>query len=94
VLPTAALASGATADFEGVACPAASKCVVVGDLSNGGLTPLAEHWDGTTFTMDTTQAVGALSFFNSVNCNGASCVAVGDSFNTNGLDRTLVERTS
>jgi hypothetical protein len=94
MLPTAPLASGTTSDFFAVACPAVSKCVIVGDVEGTGLfAPLAEHWNGSTFTMDTTQADGSFSYFDSVNCNGAACVAVGAFDSTSGLDRTLVERT-
>jgi hypothetical protein len=95
MLPTAALASGTTTDFFAVACPAVSKCVIVGDAESPGLVaPLAEHWDGTTFTTDTTQADGSFGYFDSVNCSGAACVAVGTFESTTGFDRTLVERTS
>ena len=94
MLPTAPLASGTTTDFSAVACPASSTCVVVGSTDDSGVAPLAERWNGSTFTLDTTQSVGTFSYFNSVNCNGGSCVAVGAGDPTGSVDRTLVERTT
>ena len=93
ILATPRPVTSATDDFYSVACPSPSKCVIVGSYSGTGVVPLAMRWDGSSFTVDTTQSVGDFSYLDSVNCNGANaCVAVGEG-RPSTLDRTLVERS-
>jgi len=71
-------------DFlSGLSCPGNTSCTAVGGgetASGGGSTrPLAEHWNGHTWSIQPTPAgPGALSSLDSVSCvSEAFCVAVG-----------------
>lgn len=90
----------AYAALHGVSCASASSCTAVGDFNDfttTGPTAFAEHWDGTTWTLQSVptpaQAVGAQLF--GVSCPSASvCTAAGLSYNSFVSDDPLAERYS
>jgi hypothetical protein len=63
-----------------ISCTSASSCEAVGTMQgpNGGI-PLAEHWDGASWTIQDTPAAGSIaSWLTGVSCiSPARCVAVG-----------------
>jgi hypothetical protein len=70
--------------FTGVSCPSTTDCVAVGLKepaagSNGTLTPLAEHWNGTRWSIQATAPLRPLDWaqsFTSVSCPSATtCIA-------------------
>jgi|1186.fasta_scaffold45237_1 hypothetical protein len=70
--------------FQGASCPAASVCAAVGysttSFSDVG-TPLAEQWDGTTWTMQPTPNLPHAGALRGVSCVSASeCAAVGTDY--------------
>ncbi len=93
------------APFAGVACPTVNNCTAVGNydrgIPNGGFLALAEHWDGTSWSVQQAASpVGAFfSQLHGVACpTPRTCVAVGDSTrnnsqtNTRGRPTALAER--
>ena len=78
-------AGGSDVVLNGVSCTLASACTAVGDYFNGTATvTLAERWNGTTWSIQTTPnpAGGSGSILNGVSCTSASaCTAVGNSSN-------------
>ncbi len=90
--------TGATYSFlSGVSCPSATDCTAVGFYVNstGTQETLAERWNGTTWSIQTTpNPSGALSSgLNGVSCaSSATCTAVGTFFENVGMGRTLAER--
>ncbi len=81
--------------LSGVSCTSASACTAVGTYDDGSntLLPLAERWDGSTWTTQTTPTPpGAFDTqFASVFCtSGTSCTAVGEYDSTSGY-ATLAE---
>ena len=89
--------SGATnTSLDSISCTNANACTAVGsdDTSAGTETPLAETWNGTTWTIQTTaEAGGAVaSVLGSVSCSAANaCIAVGYSGSV-GAEVTLAEQ--
>ena len=77
----APLPAGATgAILNGVSCVSSSACVAVGTWHDAsGTFTLAESWDGTVWTVQTTQNIaGATTVLHGVSCTSSSaCVAVG-----------------
>ncbi len=66
-----------------VACSSATACTAVGQSTrrNGPPVPLAERWDGTSWSIQATPDTGANSAFTGVSCPSATdCTAVGFSF--------------
>jgi hypothetical protein len=72
------------ADFESVSCPSTTDCIAVGDsepelASNANPPPLAEQWNGTRWSMQTTSPLKPRDWgqsFSSVSCPAATtCVA-------------------
>jgi hypothetical protein len=66
-----------TTGMQGVSCSSASRCTAVGGSAVGSSAPatLAERWDGHSWTIQPTAAMGALR---GVSCPGAAeCMAVG-----------------
>jgi hypothetical protein len=87
---------GDFAELDSVSCLSATNCMAVGDAGNAAGTTdatLAEHWDGTSWTVETTPDPAKFSSLVSVSCTSAShCVAVGaDSATATGSVRPLVE---
>jgi hypothetical protein len=82
-------------NFSGVSCTAAKTCTVVGDAVSGGdLVTLAERWNGSTWTVQTTpNPAGAVhSYLTSVSCTAATaCTAVGFSTDGSGNQTLLAE---
>lgn len=79
VQPAPSPAGASSAELYGVSCTSRATCVAVGDQNGGSGDPLtlAEHWDGTTWAVDTpsTALQGSLR---GVSCTSASaCTAVG-----------------
>src|SRR5215471_5851087 len=77
--------------LQGVSCPARGNCTAAGfATSSGNPSTLAEHWDGTRWTIQTTPNPAgppgeAQAGFSGVSCASlASCTAVGDYFTTSG----------
>jgi hypothetical protein len=83
----------------GVSCPSASACTGSGyyDTSSGDTLTLAEAWNGTTWTIQTTPNPSGppLSELNGVSCTGGDCVAAGysqtDQQSTTPVDTTLAQ---
>jgi hypothetical protein len=78
-------------------CTSASSCTAVGSMNTGSQTavPLAEHWDGSTWTVQSTPSpTGPVtSSLSAVSCvSASSCVAVGVSQDSNSVIATLAER--
>jgi hypothetical protein len=92
--------NGADADFSdlsGISCPATNDCIAVGDagLVFVGISPLAEHWNGTSWAVEATvDPSGApYSELNAVSCPTAtSCFAVGYYEDSSHVDAALAER--
>ena len=90
--PFGALTSGLNA----VSCQSATNCVVVGSYadSGGNVLPLADVWDGSTWTLwgPTLPSGAAAGVFNGVKCvTSASCFAVGTWTNGSNVTRALAE---
>lgn len=79
----------------GVSCISTSSCAAVGFHINGGFVAqtLVETWNGTNWSIVSSPNSGTSSnYLEGVSCPMAgSCTAVGDSFNSTGIDRTLTE---
>jgi hypothetical protein len=64
-----------------VSCTSASACIAVGDSFNtaGNVVTLAERWDGSSWSVQSTPSPGGTySFLNGVSCTSASsCTATG-----------------
>jgi hypothetical protein len=87
--------AGATSSqLSEVSCRSASACEAVGQFTSGGATQtLAEGWDGSSWTIQSTPNVGSAtnSVLSGVSCPSASvCEAVGDS-STGPNSATLAE---
>ena len=68
--------------LNGVSCTSATACTAVGELSSAeGLpAPVADTWDGTSWTLQNTPTPGYTGF-NAVSCTSATvCTAVGSYF--------------
>jgi sugar lactone lactonase YvrE len=82
MIDTPATPSGATqSDLTGVSCASAIACTAVGRSVNNGVgAPLAERWNGSTWTIDTppTPSGSTDAFLTGVSCTSATaCIAVG-----------------
>jgi hypothetical protein len=80
----------------GVSCLAANRCVAVGfyRTSGGADVPFAEHWNGASWSVQTTpRPVGARSGgLSAVSCVASNaCVAVGSYRNSTGATMTLAD---
>ena len=92
-------AGSSGSNFYGVSCASATACTAVGDLytTNGGVRlTLAERWDGSSWTIQTTPNPSDAAYagpLNSVSCpTSRACFAVGSYHSTSGSDLSLVER--
>jgi hypothetical protein len=92
--------SGATSSgLSGVSCNAASACTAVGAyaLTSGEPFTLAEAWNGTSWSIQTTPNPSSApgSSLSGVSCTAASaCTAVGEGNNGSGVYQTLAEAES
>ncbi len=90
--------SGATASqLYGVSCTSASACTAVGNYqtSTGTTAALAEHWNGTTWSVQPTAhpSDATADYLSGVSCTSASaCTGVGWYETTPGAYETLAER--
>jgi len=87
--------TGVTADsLESVACRSASECEATGyaEVAEGKHVTLAERWNGTAWSVQSTPTQGNTSNLASVSCSSASeCVASGIYLTSSGKQSTLVE---
>jgi hypothetical protein len=87
---------GGSTLLDGVSCTSATTCTAVGDYTNkvGNPLTLAERWNGTSWSIQTTSnPKGFNSFFAAISCTSATaCTAVGSSFNSSGGAPALAER--
>lgn len=87
----------AAAGFFGVSCPTSTDCTAVGSyqaVTSGPQVTLAEHWNGTTWTGETTPNPSGSTFtqLSSVSCTSASaCIAVGYSEDSTRNQHLLAE---
>ncbi len=89
--------TGATSSqLQGVSCTSTTACTAVGDYDNssGHIVTLAERWNGTSWTIQTTPNPSAANgVLSGVSCTAATvCTAVGSSTNSAGTGVTLAER--
>lgn len=83
--------------LQGVSCLSAVDCIAVGytiDLTANGGSAIAEFWNGSSWTMQSTAAIpgGSYGFLSAVSCSSASaCTAVGNYNNASGSRVALVE---
>jgi hypothetical protein len=89
-------AGGTSPDLTGVSCTAANACEAVGDYSDssGDQVTLAERWNGTKWSVQTTpNPIGAtFSYLYGVSCGAVNaCEAVGEYSNSSGTQVTLAE---
>jgi hypothetical protein len=87
--------SGASV-LHGVSCTSATACVTVGDWISGGINvPLAESWNGSSWSEQATPNPSGATFgaLWSVACTSAtSCLAPGYYKNSSGIEFALTER--
>jgi hypothetical protein len=79
-----------------VSCATVTNCVAVGSSTNssGASVTLAEQWNGSSWSVQTTPNPSAAldSYLSSVSCAAAtSCTAVGQYLNQSGATLNLVE---
>jgi hypothetical protein len=88
---------GATySELDAVSCSSATACTAVGwyEISSGTYVTLAEVWNGTSWTVQTTSNPSGTSDsrLNAVSCSSATaCTAVGYYDNSSDLDEMLAE---
>jgi len=89
--PAGATASG----LSGVSCTSATACTAVGSFtaSTGTQRTLAERWNGTSWSIQTTSKPtdATASGLSGVSCTSAACTAVGDYTDAHGIQLTLAE---
>jgi hypothetical protein len=83
--------------FDGISCPAATSCTAVGGYENSSGTQftLAEHWNGSTWAIQSTpNPTGSpLSELDAVSCAATnSCTAVGGYQDSSGEDMMMAEQ--
>jgi hypothetical protein len=99
-LRAAASPSGATdTNLSGVSCVRTTMCTAVGSYGEtpSKEDPLAEGWDGTAWSVQSTiiPSGAATSYFVGLSCNSAAaCIAVGSYADSAGKSFTLAERYS
>lgn len=95
------LPSGATGGGldGGVSCPSATRCIAVGSVAISGLAsntePLAERWNGTRWTVQTTvNPAGSYNpYLSGVSCSAPGhCTAVGGYLANGSTPTALIER--
>ena len=95
VQPTPTPAQGVDGLFLAVSCVSSSDCTAVGGYtSNAGPVTLAEHWDGTRWSVQATPNLTGASFstLEAVSCPTASdCTAVGEYDKQGSPELTLAE---
>jgi hypothetical protein len=93
-IQTAPSISGATnSNLLAVSCPTSTSCTATGLYTNEAkaILPLAEHWNGSTWTLQTTPKGNTVSELAGVSCaSSTSCTAVGVEF-TGGVALPVAE---
>jgi hypothetical protein len=87
------------AALQGVSCDTSSECTAVGYFQlSPHIVTLAEHWNGSTWTEQTTPTPAGEGGLNSVSCATTGvCTAAGDYYSSTKSDsgwRSLIERSS
>lgn len=96
-LQTAAEPAGVTQSaFDGVACPSASSCIAVGayETASPGLLTLAEHWNGSSWSVGSTPNPkgSTANFLVGIGCSSTNaCTAVGYTV-VSGVRKPIAER--
>jgi hypothetical protein len=83
-------------ELDAVSCSSATACTAVGesDTSPGGDESLAEAWNGTSWTVETTPnpPAAAASYLDAVSCiSTTACTAVGSYYNSSNTEVTLAD---
>ena len=81
-------------ELYGASCTSASACTAVGDYvtNTGASKTLAERWNGTAWTLQSTPNPSGASYLNGVSCTSASaCTAVGWYVTSTNATLTLAE---
>jgi hypothetical protein len=101
VQPTPNPSGNQDSELAGVSCPSATSCTAAGDYDNRSSTDvtLAEHWNGTKWTLQSTPnpnpSDAGASALKGVSCSSATaCTAVGPYIKRSGAEPTLAERYS
>lgn len=91
IQPTPNPAGTASAFFSGVSCPSAQACTAVGtDIGSTTTRALAEHWNGTTWSVQPTPSPGSFDTLSAVSCSSAqACSALGAFSSSAGEKLTL-----
>lgn len=79
-------ANSTAVGLSGVSCAAPANCTAVGDygLPRGVQRTLAEHWNGTSWTIQATPSPAAPNepSLDHVSCSGSDCMALGSTLST------------
>lgn len=91
--PTPSLTHGINPELAGVSCSTTTSCIAVGGYeATSEEATLAEHWDGSSWTIQPAPAT-TNGFLSAVSCVSTSdCTAVGWHDNSGGTQVTLAER--
>lgn len=87
-------AGGSDIYLLGVSCTSAVQCSAVGNYFDGTATqPLAESWDGSSWTFQPTPSSGSVRVLSGISCtSAANCEAVGSDTDPTGFpSQTLIE---
>ncbi len=101
--PAATPPAGGDLGFDGVACTALVKCMIVGQIPPGGAVgpppseTFAERWNGTSWSVEPTPnpqpSVGAgADGLSGISCVAGTCIAVGSATSPAGQTQTLIEQ--
>jgi hypothetical protein len=95
VVNTPAPAAPGANYFAAVSCPTARACVVAGDADSQSVNvaPLAERWNGATWSVDQTVAAGPYTFFDGITCTAALACNVVGAGSEGGDGAPLIEHT-
>jgi len=93
---TASPSTSIASVFQDVSCKSITSCAAVGSWvssSGGSNQTLAENWDGSTWSIESTPNAPGASFsaFFGIECRTRGCMGVGYSTNSSGVNRTLSE---
>lgn len=96
IMPSPNPTGSAASVLQSVVCSntASTACVAVGDWISGGTNvTLAERWNGTSWSIDTTQNPAGTTFsvLWGAACRGSTCLAVGWSTNALGVNTTQAQ---
>jgi hypothetical protein len=93
IMPTPSPSGAHHSELDAIACPSLTTCIAVGDSGIGSaLSPLAEAWDGSSWTLEPVPAPpgAAASQLVGLDCSTPrTCTAVGARYDD--TERTLVE---